>query len=192
MTKETKDRIRKRKIAYIYLLHRMFEGNYAMMLKIMQINGVNEKDLQDWDEDYKEAVYQTIQEEDAKGVQLKDPNEDVPSIKGIKEKVLRRVDALILATEDPARLAQVYKILSEFEVADDKKEQSVLDAINESIKPLTPKKKEKAKTMLDKMREENRITAPGKKRGRPKKVQPEDEPIQEEELPEEIEEQVEE
>lgn len=168
MKKETKDLINKRKIAYVYLMHRMFEGNPTMLLKVMRATGVTVEDLQDWDMDYKEAVYQTIQEEDSRGVKLKD-TEDVPSIKGIKEKVLRRVDALILATKDPARLAQVYKILSEFEVTDDKKEKSVLDAINESIKPLTPRQKEK--TMLEKMREENKISATGKKRGRPKKVQ---------------------
>ena len=151
----------------------MFEGNPTMMLKVLSINksDISVEDLQDWDSDYKEAVYQTIQEEDSRGVRLRD-KEDVPSIKSIKEKVLRRVDALIAATEDPARLAQVYKILSEFEVSDDKKEKSVLDAINEAVKPLTPTKKKEV-TMLEKMRQENRITEPGKRgREKQKKVQP--------------------
>lgn len=164
--------INKRKIAFVYLMHRMFEGNPAMMLKILNIPKLTVADIQDWDMDYKDAVYATIQEEDAKGVKLRDKDSDVPSIKSIKEKVLRRCDVLINMTEDPARLAQVYKILSEFETADDKKEKTVLDAINESIKPITPKKKE-SMTMLEKMRQENRITEPGKRgRGRPKKVQP--------------------
>lgn len=170
MNKESKDRINKRKIAFVYLMHRMFEGNPAMMIKILRVPGLTVGDLQDWDMDYKEAVYKTIQEEDTKGVKLKDP-EDVPSIKGIKEKLLRRVDQIINTTEDPGRLATTYKILSEFEVADDKKEKSVIDAINESVKPLTPKKKEKI-TMLEKMRQENKLSATptsGKKRGRPKK-----------------------
>lgn len=170
MTKEHKERIRKRKIAYIYLLHRMFEGNYALMLKILEPKDINLEDLKDWDMDYKEAVYHTIQEEDEKGVQLKDPTA-VPSIKSIKEKVLRRCDVLINLSDDPARLAQVYKILSDYEATDDKKEQSVLDAINESVKPLTPKQKQ-TMTMLEKMREENRISPTGRKRGRPRKVQP--------------------
>lgn len=173
MNKETKDRINKRKIAYVYLMHRMFEGSPALMLRALKGPDVKVEDLEDWELDYREAVLQTIQEEDSKGVTLAQRNGEVPSIKAIKEKVLRRVDALIQATEDPARLAQVYKILSEYEVADDKKEKSVLDAINESIKPLTPKKKEK--TMLEKMREENKISATGKRRGRPKKVQEEPE-----------------
>lgn len=173
MDKEKKDRINKRKIAYVYLMHRMFEGNPVMMLKILGSNGITVEDLQEWDSDYKDAVYQTIQEEDAKGVNLKDKDNDVPSIKHIKEEVLRRVDKLINVTEDPARLAQVYKILSEFETADDKKEKSVLDAINDSIKPLTPKKSNSV-TMLDRMRQENKIMDPGKRgRGRPKKVQSE-------------------
>ena len=159
MQKEVKDRINKRKIAYIYLLHRMFESNPAQMLRIMHIPNVTVEDIQDWNLDYKDAVYKTIEEEDAKGVALRDPDADVPSIKSIKEKVLRRSYQLIEETSDPAKLAVVYKTLSEFENADDKKDKSVLDAINEAVKPLTPKKKEKM-TMLEKMRAENKAQSP--------------------------------
>lgn len=155
MQKEVKDRINKRKIAYIYLLHRMFESNPAQMLRIMHIPNVTVEDIQDWNLDYKDAVYKTIEEEDARGVALRDPDSDVPSIKSIKERVLRRCYALIDETTDPAKLAVVYKTLSDFESADDKKDKSVLDAINEAVKPLTPKKKEKM-TMLEKMRSENK------------------------------------
>ena len=157
MNKEIKDRINKRKIAYIYLMHRMFEGSPALLLKIMKPKAeVTIEDLQDWDRDYKQAVYETIQEEDSRGVQLKDPDTDVPSIKSIKEKILRRTEQVIAETTDPSRLASAYKVLSEFEVADDKKDKSVLDAINEIVKPLTPKKKEKL-TMLEKMKQQGRI-----------------------------------
>ena len=41
-------------------------------------------------------------------------------------------------------------------MADDKKDKSVLDAINEIVKPLTPKKKEKL-TMLEKMKQQGRL-----------------------------------
>ena len=157
MNKEIKDRINKRKIAYIYLMHRMFEGSPALLLKIMKPKAeVTIEDLQDWDRDYKQAVYETIQEEDSRGVQLKDPDTDVPSIKSIKEKILRRTEQVIADTTDPSRLASAYKVLSEFEVADDRKDKSVLDAINEIVKPLTPKKKEKL-TMLEKMKQQGRI-----------------------------------
>ena len=169
MTKEQKERINRRKIAYVYLMHRMFEGSPALMLKTLKGKDITVADLQDWDLDYKDAVYQTIQEEDMRGVRLPDKDE-VPSIKSIKEKVLRRTDILINTSDDPARLAQVYRILSEFETADDKKEKNVLDAINESIKPLTPKKKEKL-TMLEKMKQEG-YPVGGRKAGRPKKVKP--------------------
>ena len=91
---------------------------------------------------------------------LRDPDADVPSIKSIKEKVLRRCYQLIEETSDPAKLAVVYKTLSEFESADDKKDKSVLDAINEAVKPLTPKKKEKM-TMLEKMKSENKTGGAG-------------------------------
>lgn len=159
MQKEVKDRINKRKIAYIYLLHRMFESNPALMLRIMHIPNVTVEDIQDWNLDYKDAVYRTIEEEDAKGVALRDPDADVPSIKSIKEKVLRRCYSLIEETSDPAKLAVVYKTLSEFESADDKKDKSVLDAINEAVKPLTPKKK--SMTMLDRMKAENKVGGAG-------------------------------
>lgn len=159
MKKEIKDRINRRKIAWVYLLHRMFEGNAAMMLKVMGVSGLSPGDIEDWNAEYKEAVYKTIEEEDAKGVQMRNPCEDVPSIKGIKEKVLRRVDYLIAQTDDPARLATVYKVLSEFEVSDDKgKDKSVLDAINEAVKPLTPKPKT-TMTMLEKLKRDKAVRA---------------------------------
>ena len=120
------------------------------------IPNVKVDDILDWDKDYRDAVFDTIREEDAKGVQMKDPHEDVPSIKSLKEKILRQVEKVISETTDPARLASAYKVLSEFEVADDKKDKSVLDAINEIVKPLTPKKKEKL-TMLEKMKQQGRI-----------------------------------
>lgn len=151
MDKEQKERVNKRKIAYIYLLHRMFEGSPALMLKIMKFPDVKIDDLEDWNIDYKEAVYKVIEQEDAKGVPMKDPNTDVPSIKSIKEKMLRRVNDIVNETTDPARLATAYKVLSEFESADDKKEKGVLDAINEIVKPLKPKEK-KELTMLERMR----------------------------------------
>ena len=153
MQKEVKDRINKRKIAYIYLLHRMFGGSPAMLKKIMNIPNVTVADIEDWDRDYRDAVYATIAEEDARGVEMKDPHADVPSIKSIKEKILRQTEKVIAETTDPARLASAYKVLSEFEVADDKKDKSVLDAINEIVKPLTPKMKEKL-TMLEKMKQQ--------------------------------------
>ena len=153
MRKDVKDMINKRKIAYIYLLHRMFEGSPALLLKVMKIPNVAVPDIEDWDRDYRDAVYATIAEEDAKGVEMKDPHADVPSIKSLKEKILRQVEAVISETTDPARLASAYKVLSEFEVADDRKDKSVLDAINEIVKPMTPKKKEKM-TMLEKMKQQ--------------------------------------
>lgn len=151
MDKEQKERVNKRKIAYIYLLHRMFEGSPALMLKIMKFPDVKIEDLEDWNIDYKEAVYKVIEQEDAKGVPMKDPNTDVPSIKSIKEKMLRRVNDIVNETTDPARLATAYKVLSEFEGADDKKEKGVLDAINEIVRPLKPKEK-KELTMLERMK----------------------------------------
>ena len=157
MDKDLKSRTNKRKIAYVYLMHRMFGGSPAQMQQIMKMPNVTIAELQDWDLDYKEAVYAVIAEEDAKGVEMRDPNNDVPSIRSIKEKILRQTEKVIAETTDPARLASAYKVLSEFEVVDEKKDQGVLDAINSIVKPLTAGQKEKKKTMLDKMRENGAI-----------------------------------
>ena len=154
MRKDVKDMINKRKIAYIYLLHRMFEGSPALLLKIMKIPNVKIEDIQDWDKVYREAVYDTIREEDARGVEMGDPHADVPSIKSLKEKILRQVELVISETTDPARLASAYKVLSEFEVSDDRKDKSVLDAINDIVAPKPGRPKKEAKTMLEKIRQE--------------------------------------
>ncbi len=170
MRKEKKEHINRRKIAFVYLMHRMFDGNPAAMIKILCVPKLTTEDLLAWDADYRDAVKLTIQEEDSRGVQLKD-DAPVPTIKSIKEKTLRRIDVLINATEDPARLGQVYKTLSEFENADDKKEKGVIDAISDSIKPAG--KKAGGKTMVEKMRSEvnGGVNTPGRKRGRPRKVE---------------------
>lgn len=159
MEKETKDRINKRKIAYVYLLHRMFEGSPTLLVKTMRPKDVKVEDLEDWDGEYREAVYATIREEDEKGVSLRESRE-VPTIKSIKDKVLRRCYDLVNETTDPSKLATVYKVLSEFEASDEKKEKNILDAINEIVKPGLPKREKKAKTMLEKMREERNSPVP--------------------------------
>lgn len=159
MEKETKDRINKRKIAYVYLLHRMFEGSPTLLVKTMRPKDVKIEDLEAWDGEYREAVYATIREEDEKGVSLRESRE-VPTIKSIKDKVLRRCYDLVNETTDPSKLATVYKVLSEFEASDEKKEKNILDAINEIVKPGIPKREKKAKTMLEKMREERNSPVP--------------------------------
>ena len=156
MDQEAKVRQNKRKIAYVYLMHRMFEGSPVLLMKIMKVPGLKLEDLQDWDSEYHDAVRKTIEEEDSRGVKLKDET-DVPSIKSIKEKLLRRVDGIINETTDPSRLATTYKVLSEFEGADDRKEKSVLDAINDIVQPA--KKKKTEMTMLDKMRQQKGFIA---------------------------------
>ena len=153
MDKARKELINKRKIAYVYLLHRMFEGSPALMLKVMKFKDVTVADLEDWNIDWKEAVYKVIEEEDAKGVRMGDPNREVPSIKSIKDRTLRRIDDIIDATDDPARLAQVFKILSDFEGGDEKKEKGVLDAINEAVTPRSSKPGRRPKTVLERQAE---------------------------------------
>ena len=146
----------RRSFAYVYLLYRLFDGNQSEMLLTMEKVVPDADTLKEWDNNLKEAVSHTIEKENESGP--KKPAE-VPTIKSIKEKVLMRVDNLIAATTDPARLAQVYKTLSEFEGADDRKEKSVVDAIGESIRP------GKNFSVLDKMKAEG-MANPNIKRGR--------------------------
>lgn len=162
MLKSIKDRIAKRQIAYVYLLHRMFDGKASTMLTIMKIPEVAKEDILKWDREHKEYVDKMLEEDRAKNVApLLDSVGDVPSIKKIKEKVLRRCDTLIQETTDPSKLATVYKILSEFEAQDDKREKTVLDAINESIKPIATKKEKFS--MLDMLKKQQEEMENGKK-----------------------------
>ena len=156
MTSKHKQRMERRSFAYVYLLYRLFDGNQSEMLLTMEKVVPDADTLKEWDNNLKEAVSHTIEKENESGP--KKPAE-VPTIKSIKEKVLMRVDNLIAATTDPARLAQVYKTLSEFEGADDRKEKSVVDAIGESIRP------GKNFSVLDKMKAEG-MANPNIKRGR--------------------------
>lgn len=168
MRKKTEERIKKRKIAYVYLMYRMFGGAPDKMLEVMAPKDVTMKDLVDWDVEFKEQVFGIIQEESPNADM---DSESVPTIKSIKEKVLKRTNALISTTDDPARLAQVYKVLSEFESTDERKEKSVIDAVNENVQPLAKKDEETPVTMLDVLRADGKATiVPAKRRpGRPKK-----------------------
>lgn len=171
MSKKTEERIKRRKIAYVYLMQRMFGGSPDKMMTILTPKDFTKKNLQDWDEELHAQVFEIIQVENTIGAGEGDAG-SVPTIKSIKEKVLKRTNMLIATTDDPARLAQVYKTLSEFEATDDKRERGVVDAVRESVKPLAAKDRETPVTMLDVLRAEGKapMPVPGKRRpGRPKK-----------------------
>lgn len=176
MGKKTEERTKKRKVAYVYLMHRMFCGAADRMMDVLRSKDISLKELEDWDEEFREEVFQIISDENNSGDSSAE-NGGIPSIKSIKEKTLRRIYSLINSTDDPARLGQVYKILSEFESTDEKKEKSVVDAVNENIKPLLVKDKETPVTMLDVIRADGKSPLVPIKRGRgrppKKKVVPE-------------------
>lgn len=170
MRKKTEERLKRRKIAYVYLLHRMFGGSPEKMMEILATKDFTRKNLQDWDEELKEEVLGIIRDEDSCGGG--EGAGDVPTIKSIKEKVLRRTNSLISTSDDPAKLATVYKILSEHESADSKREKSVVDTVKENVKPLFKKDEEKPVTMMDVLRADGKVSVeePFKRKpGRPKK-----------------------
>lgn len=99
-------------------------------------------------------------------------NTEVPSIKSIKEKILKRINNLVNDAQDPARLAQAYKILSEYEGTDDKKgKKSVVGAVMDNLKPKDKNDDAEPVTMLDVINSDSNTPIRHKgKPGRPPKV----------------------
>ena len=169
MRKKTEERVKRRKMAYVYLMHRMFGGSPEKMMEILAPKDYTKKNLQEWNEELKEQVLGIIQDENACGGG--ETATDVPTIKSIKEKVLRRTNSLISTSDDPAKLASVYKILSEYESTDSRKEKSVVDSVKENVKPLAKKDEEKPVTIMDVLRADGKAPVVPEKRGpgRPRK-----------------------
>lgn len=164
--------IAKRQLAYVYLLHRMFKGDVIAFMNTMNLKDANEDTIRGWDKENGDKVREIIKgEDDMARINAADGG-GAPSIKSIKEKTLVQINTLVSSTDDPARLAQVYKILSEFEATDEKKEKSVIDAVKENVKPLLKKDEGTPITMMDVLRAEGKAPiAPAKRRpGRPKKI----------------------
>lgn len=173
MRKKTMELMAKRKFAFVYLYHRMFKeickGDIVKYIKTMNVADMTVDTFRDWNAEYAQSAIDTINGENGASA---DEEAGIPTIKGIKEKSLKRINGLVNLTDDPARLAQVYKILSEFESTDEKKEKSVIDAVNENVKPLLNKDEETPITMMDVLRADGKAPiVPAKRRpGRPKKV----------------------
>ncbi|MBQ9476022.1 MAG: hypothetical protein IJU69_07250 [Bacteroidales bacterium] len=173
MRKKTMELMAKRKFAFVYLYHRMFKeickGDIIKYIKTMNVADMTADTFRDWNAEYAQSAIDTINGENGTSTE---EESGTPTIKGIKEKSLKRINGLVNLTDDPARLAQVYKILSEFESTDEKKEKSVIDAVNENVQPLLKKDEETPVTMMDVLRAEGKATIVPAKRGpgRPKKV----------------------
>lgn len=172
MRKKTIELVAKRKFAFVYLYHRMFKeickGDIVKYVKTMNVADMTVDTFRDWNAEYAQSAIDTINGEN--GTSMEDA--ESPTIKSIKEKSLKRINGLVNLTDDPARLAQVYKILSEFEATDEKKETTVIDAVNENIKPILKKDEVTPVTLVDVLRANGKATiTPTKRRpGRPKKV----------------------
>lgn len=175
MIKENKSRKYRRKFAYIYLLHRCFDGDYDEIMATMKFPDITREELLDWDSYFRNEVMQTIAEES--NVNPDEDPKEVPTIKSIKEKTLIRIARQVERADDPSRLAQTYKILSDFEKADDKKNDSIVDAISESLQKGkssgagTPG--EERVSLLEKINGGAPVVVK-RGRGRPRKVKPEE------------------
>lgn len=173
MRKRTIARIAKKKTALVYLMHRMFNGDIDEFVKTMASKEISAEEMRSWNDEFGNDVKEIIREENIQNAPTDIDSQEVPSIKVIKEKTLRRIDTLVNRNDDPARLAQVYKTLSEFESVDDKKEKTVIDAVKESIQDIPSSVDDTPISMLDVLRADGKavIPAPAKRRpGRPRKV----------------------
>lgn len=105
---------------------------------------------------------------------------EVPSIKAIKEKILIRINNLVNESTDAARLAQAYKILSEYEATDDKKgRKSVVESVMDNIKPLgTGEDEVRPVSLLDVIQSDGKAPINTKRKpGRPPRVKSGNSPI---------------
>lgn len=142
MTKAVKTYIEKRQYAYIYILHKLFNGDIKEFCRAMRIHDIYPKDVQDWNEYFEMQVKKDIDEDLRLASMTRDEDGDIPSVASLKDAMLLRIKQLISNTEDPAKLATCYRVLSEFG-KDSSKVATAKDAaqvVMERIKPITGKR----------------------------------------------------
>lgn len=113
-SKAVKTYIGKRQYAYVYILHKLFNGDVKEFCRAMRIHEIYPKDVQDWDAEFGYQVKHDMEEDAKLNAQLRDEDGDIPTVASIKDALLLKIKALISSTEDPSKLATCYRVLSEF------------------------------------------------------------------------------
>ena len=145
MDKSVKTYIGKRQYAYIYILHKLFNGDIAEFCRAMRIHDTFPSDVSEWNNRFKEKVQDDIEEDYRLATQLRDSDGDIPTIANIKDDLLVKIKMLIKGTEDPSKLATCYRVLAEYG-KDSSKSVSAKDAaevIMDRIKPKNGKRIER-------------------------------------------------
>jgi len=138
MNKEVKTYIGKRQYAYIYILHKLFNGDTAEFCRAMRISGIYPKDIQEWDSKFCDQVLADIEDDARMAAQLRDADGDIPTVASLKDAMLIRLKQLIRSTEDPSKLATCYRVLSEFG-KDSKRSVASKDAASVVMERLQPR-----------------------------------------------------
>ena len=145
MNKSVRTYIGKRQYSYIYILHKLFNGDIKEFCRAIRIHETYPADIAKWDAEYGKKVKEDIEEDYRMATQLRDADGDIPTVASIKDNILVKIKMLINSTEDPAKLATCYRVLSEFG-KDSKRSASAKDAaqvVMERIKPKNQKQMER-------------------------------------------------
>lgn len=146
MDKSVRTYIGKRQYSYIYILHKLFNGDIAEFCRAMRIHETYPSDISEWNLRYKDKVQKDIEEDYRLATQLRDADGDIPTISSIKDDLLVKIKMLINSTEDPSKLATCYRVLSEFgkDSSRSVSAKSAADTIMDRIKPKNKKHLERS------------------------------------------------
>lgn len=106
--------IGKRLYAYVYILHKLFDGDKNEFCRAMRIPDIYPVDVEKWDGEYGDMVETDIEAEERMAAGARDGDGDIPTVAALKDAMLMRIQALITRTDDPSKLATCYKILTEY------------------------------------------------------------------------------
>lgn len=142
MNKAVKKYIGKRLYAYIYILHKLFDGDKNEFCRAMRIPDIYPVDVQKWDDEYGPMVENDIEAEARLASETRDGDGNTPTIAALQDAMLLRIQALITRTDDPSKLATCYKILAEYGKDSSKSKGSMgaIDAIMKNMKPKSSKR----------------------------------------------------
>lgn len=138
MNKAVRQYIGKRLYAYVYILHKLFDGDTKEFCRAMRIPDVYPVDVQKWDAEYGEMVDKDIDADARLICQMRDGDGDIPTVASLKDSILLRVQQLITKANDPSKLATCYRVLAEFG-KDSKKSRGGVGAAQAIMERMQPK-----------------------------------------------------
>jgi hypothetical protein len=119
-----------KEFCYIYLLKRYFKGDTTALARVFTLT---REDIATYDKKWGDAVHDAIYAE-KENMRAEEPK--APSIRGLKERLLIRIAAVIDKEDDPSKLANTYARLSEFQQSTETQSNStnIADSVMASLK----------------------------------------------------------